>query len=187
MNSYKKLAKQTFQAGNYALVPLRMEDRYDIMRWRNEQLYHLRQQKPLTEHDQDTYFTTVVAKLFQQDEPDQLLFSYLEGSTCIGYGGLVHINWTDKTAEISFIMATEREQTGFKTHWDTFLKLLYQIAFDELHLHKLYTYAFDLRPHVYTIFEANGFTREATLREHCRIDGAYKDVVIHALLEQNRP
>ena len=81
MNSYKKLGKHTFRKGNYALVPLRMEDRYDIMRWRNEQLYHLRQQKPLTEPDQETYFSTVVAKLFQQDAPDQLLFSYLEGET----------------------------------------------------------------------------------------------------------
>ena len=32
------------------------------------------------------------------------------------------------------------------------------------------------------MLQANGFTREATLKEHCFFDGQYKDVVIHSLL-----
>ena len=41
-------------------------------------------------------------------------------NNCIGYGGLVHINWIDKNAEISFIMNTELEM-------DIFLKFHGQI------------------------------------------------------------
>lgn len=177
---YKVLADhQTVSSGIYSLVPIRMEDRHDIMRWRNEQLYHLRQVKPLTPEDQDRYFEKVVAKLFDQEQPDQLLFSYLEGETCIGYGGLVHINWTDRNAEISFIMDTRLEKEYFEFHWSTYLRLVEKIAFESLCLHKVYTYAFDLRPHLYTALENSGYSREARLKEHCFYNGQYKDVLIH--------
>src|SRR5210317_2900 len=102
MPNYRCLNQNIFKNDDYSLVPIRMEDRYDIMRWRNEQIYHLRQKEPLTESQQDQYFEEVVSKLFDQEEPDQILFSFLEGAQLIGYGGLVHINWEDKNAEVSF-------------------------------------------------------------------------------------
>ena len=40
MNSYKVLNKQIFISDKYSLVPIRFEDRYNIMKWRNEQIYH---------------------------------------------------------------------------------------------------------------------------------------------------
>ena len=62
--------------------------------------------------------------------------------------------------------------------------MLKELAFNDLGLHKIYTYAFDLRPHLYTMLEANGFYREATYKEHCYFDGQYKDVVIHSILNK---
>jgi RimJ/RimL family protein N-acetyltransferase len=151
------------------------------MKWRNEQIYHLRQNRPLTEDDQQRYFDNVVAKLFDNPQPDQILFSYLENDVCIGYGGLVHINWIDNNAEVSFIMDTRLEKECFATHWSNYLTMLKEVAFNDLGLHKIYTYAFDLRPHLYEVLESNGFTQEATLKEHCLFNGEYKDVVIHSL------
>lgn len=185
MNSYKILNKQVFSSDNYSLVPIRTEDRFVIMKWRNEQIYHLRQSEPLTEEMQNSYFNNVVSKLFEQEKPSQLLFSYLENGQCIGYGGLVHINWIDRNAEISFIMDTELEKNEFQKHWGIYLELLEQLAFDELKLHKIYTYAFDLRPHLYEAIESCGFEKEATLKEHCLFNGVFKDVIIHAKKNQN--
>lgn len=181
MPSYICLHQQEHHLGNYSIVPLRYEDRFLIMKWRNEQIYHLRQAHPLTEDDQQRYFDNVVSKLYDNPKPDQILFSYLENGTCIGYGGLVHINWIDQNAEISFIMDTSLEAEHFAEHWSNYLTMLKSVAFDDLGLHKIYTYAFDLRPHLYTMLEANGFAREATLKEHCFFNGAYKDVLIHSL------
>jgi RimJ/RimL family protein N-acetyltransferase len=180
MNSYKALNKQVFSNGDYSIVPIRMEDKLDIMKWRNQQIYHLRQNKPLSEEDQDRYFETVIKRLFDQEKPNQLIFSYLEGDKCIGYGGLVHINWIDKNAEISFIMNTELEKEYFQLHWVTYLGLIEQLAFEELGLHKIFTYAFDLRPHLYVALEEAGFKKESILKEHCLFQDEYKDVVIHS-------
>jgi hypothetical protein len=123
MNSYKVLNKQVFNSGAFSLVPIRFEDRLDIMNWRNEQIYHLRQAKPLTKNDQDSYFKNIINKLFEDDKPNQILFSFLKDGNCIGYGGLVHINWIDKNAEISFIMETKLEEINFNMNWSMFLTL----------------------------------------------------------------
>lgn len=179
--AYRCLNRQQYSLGAYSIVPLRYEDRFDIMKWRNEQIYHLRQARPLTEEDQQRYFDNVVARLYDQEKPDQILFSYLDSGVCIGYGGLVHINWIDRHAEISFIMDTRLEKEHFAEHWSHYLTMLRGVAFSDLNLHKIYTYAFDLRPHLYDVLESSGFVREATLKEHCFFDGAYKDVVLHSL------
>lgn len=156
-----------------------MEDKYSIMQWRNQQMYHLRQNKFLSVADQDAYFNNVVSKLFEKDKPDQILFSFLEGDKCIGYGGLVHINWIDKHAEISFIMDTALEIDFFEIHWKTYLGLIEKVAFEDLQLHKIFTYAFDLRPRLYVALNESGYGEEGTLKEHCLFEGKYIDVVIH--------
>lgn len=180
MNSYKALSQQIFTSGDYKLAPIRFEDRFDIMKWRNEQMYHLRQAQLLKKQDQDNYFKTVVASLFDQEKPTQLLFSFLKNDQCIGYGGLVHINWIDKNAEISFVMNTNLEKEYFSKHWGVYLGLIEQVAFNELKLHKIFTYAFDLRPYLYKAIEEAGFVKEATLKSHCFFDDKFKDVIIHA-------
>jgi len=180
VNSYKVLQKQSYQQGEYKLVPIRREDRYNIMRWRNEQMYHLRQCEPLTEAQQDRYFDEVVNKLFDQEQPDQILVSFLEDQQCIGYGGLVHINWKDRNAELSFIMSTLLEDTRFDEIWKAYLSMIEVVAFQELKLHKIYTYAFDIRPHLYDVLEENGLFREARLKEHSHFNDKYVDVIIHS-------
>lgn len=181
---YRILSKNEFIEGNIKIAPIRYEDRLDIMKWRNAQIFHLRQEKPLTETVQNEYFKNVVLALFDQLQPKQLLFSYLENEVCVGYGGLVHINWKDKNAEISFIIDPKLEKEHFQRHWGHYLSLIERVAFEELGLHKIYTYAFDLRPHLYKAVEAAGYTKEAELKEHFFHNNAYKSVVIHSKWKQ---
>tara|TARA_R110000868_G_scaffold118059_2_gene313287 strand:- start:17839 stop:18402 length:564 start_codon:yes stop_codon:yes gene_type:complete len=180
MEFYKVLKNQNFVNGNYSIVPIRYEDRFDIMKWRNEQIYHLRQNKPLTVEDQDLYFQTVVSKLFNDDKPSQILFSFLKNNICIGYGGLVHINWIDRNAEISFVMNTNLEKEYFQFYWESYLALIEKVAFVELNFHKIFTYAFDLRSKLYVALENSNYLKEAVLKEHCLFEGVFIDVVIHS-------
>lgn len=178
--TFKALKNQVFRFGNFELMPIRDEDKHAIMKWRNEQIYHLRQTKPLTKEAQETYFSETVSSLFIQEKPGQLLFSYLENGICIGYGGLVHINWQDKHAEISFLMDTALEKEYFQSHWVIYLSLIEQVAFGELGLHKIFTFGFDLRPQLFRAVEVAGFAKEAVLKEHYFWEGKYVDAIIHS-------
>src|SRR5688500_4916477 len=100
--TYKVLEKQRSRYSNYTMVTIRYEDIFLIKEWRNEQLDVLRQKQPLTDEQQKLYFQTVVSKLFAEENPRQILVSYLKDEILIGYGGLVHIDWEDKRAEVSF-------------------------------------------------------------------------------------
>ncbi len=76
MNYYKILNKQEFSNKEFSIVPIRFQDRLDIMKWRNEQLFHLRQNKLLTVEDQENYFNDVVSFLFEKEKPEQMLFHF---------------------------------------------------------------------------------------------------------------
>jgi RimJ/RimL family protein N-acetyltransferase len=182
MNTYKVLNNQIIKSGNYSLVPIRLEDRYDIMKWRNEQIYHLRQNKILTTNDQDLYFENVISKLFDEEKPNQILFSFLEEEVCVGYGGLVHINWLDNNAEISFVINTSKEEDFFIKYWEVYLNLIKRVAFKEINLHKIYTYAYDARPKLYLALENCGFKQESRLLDHSLVNGIYKDVLYHSFI-----
>lgn len=179
MKKYKVLNQNIFSKGEFKIIPIRFEDRIDIMNWRNEQMYHLRQSSKLTQEDQYSYFQKVINPLFSEERPKQLLFSYLKKEKLIGYGGLVHINWIDKNAEISFVLNTNLESNEFSFHWSNYLGLIEQVAFKELFLHKIFTYAFDLRPHLYPILEHENYKNTAILNEHCFFKDTFIDVYIH--------
>ena len=184
MRLYKVLKQNTLKKGNLHIIPIRHEDRLLIMKWRNEQLYHLRQEKPLTTADQDLYFKEI-ENLFLQNHPKQILFSYMEESNCIGYGGLVHINWESKNAEISFLMATEKEAEGFEFHWENFLELIERVAFDDLNFTKIYTYSYDIRPRLYPVLKKLNYKKEAELINHHIIDLKHVNILIHSKFSLN--
>lgn len=185
MRTYRALNNQVFTSGKFSIVPIRYEDRFEIMKWRNEQIYHLRQNQPLTKETQESYFSTVVESLYHTERPNNVFFSFLERDKCIGYGGLVHMNWTDKNAEISFIMETSLEEAHFEFYWGKFLSLIEVVAFKELRLHKVYTCAFDLRPLLYNALLAAQFHEECRMKEHCLFEGKFVDQVIHSKFGYN--
>ncbi len=181
MRKYLPLHQKEFSYGYYTLTPIRDEDKYAIMQWRNAQIEVLRQAEPLTERMQEHYFATVVNNLFEQEKPTQLLFSFLENNQLIGYGGLVHINWENKTAEISYLTPLERanNETTFIHDWFNYLKILKRIADVELHFNSIFTYAYDLRPQLYTALLKSGFAEKERIKNATIIAEKKVDVLIH--------
>ncbi len=185
MRRYKNLLNQEFSINNYLITPIRDQDKWVIMKTRNEQMFHLRQQQPLTELDQENYFKNTISELFLIDKPNQLLFSFLKDGEFVGYGGLVHINWKEKSAEISFIMLTELEKDNFSKNWTVFLKLIEAVAFEELNFSKIFTYAYDLRPYLYPVLERSGFSLTERLSKEIEFNGELIDVLIHTKSNPN--
>ena len=62
--------------------------------------------------------------------------------------------------------------------------MIENLAFEELNFHKLYIYAFDLRPNLYDVLLASNYFRDAVLNNHCYFNGHYIDVVIHSKLKK---
>tara|TARA_B100001996_G_C18607667_1_gene572465 strand:+ start:652 stop:1209 length:558 start_codon:yes stop_codon:yes gene_type:complete len=180
MKEYKNLSKQCFTKNEFSIVPIRNQDRYEIMKWRNDQIYHLRQKTPLNKKNQDDYFKYVISALFEKINPDQILFSFLKNDNCVGYGGLVHIDWINKNAEISFVLRTEDEVSYFRKYWGVYLDLIENVAFAELNFHKIYVYAFDLRPHLYKVLLESNYFKDAVLNDHVSVKGKYIDIVIYS-------
>ena len=176
---YIALSQGNFKSGEFQIVPIRYKDRLDIMKWRNEQMYHLRQSEVITEENQDDYYKDIISKLFTKKKPNQLLFSFLKNDKCIGYGGLVHIDWENKSAEISFIMNTSLEEDYFEILWSEFLILIEKVAFIYLNFNTIFTYAFDLRPNLYPILLKNNYPLKERIKHQLHIDNKWFDVVIH--------
>jgi hypothetical protein len=98
----------------YELTSIRMEDAETIMKWRNEQMSALRQSAPLTPSEQKNYFDNVVKPSLSQKQPDLILLRFTFENSLIGYGGLVHIDWENQRAEVSFLLETERGKDTFQ-------------------------------------------------------------------------
>ncbi|MCM8810937.1 MAG: GNAT family N-acetyltransferase [Candidatus Omnitrophica bacterium] len=183
---YLVLEKDSYQFQEYSLVALREEDILLIKDWRNAQILILRQNKPLTEPEQIEYYNQVVIPSFSQAKPSIILFSFLKKEMCIGYGGLVHIDWSNKRAELSFLLNPERvkDKNLYEVEFTIFIKLIKEIAFKELKLNKVYTETFDLnfRSHHISILEKNGFTFEGRLRQHIYKENKFIDSLIHSIL-----
>ena len=178
--TYIALRRNQVENGIYSLRPIRYEDRHLIRKWRNNQIFHLRQSKKLSKEDQDAYFQNEVLPLFNEEQPKQLLFSFFKKDRFVAYGGLVHINWIDRNAEVSFVIDTSLEQDFFMEFWENYLALVKVFAFKYLDFRKIFTYAFDLRPRLYTVLDKAGFFEEARLKDHCFLDGRFYDVLYHS-------
>ena len=183
---YKCLKWPIHKIDNYSLIPVRDIDKLFIMEWRNAQLDILRQEKLLTIQDQENYFSNTVLPLFSQPFPRQLLFSFLVNDLLIGYGGLVHIHWNDKRAEVSFLLDNKRAKDDriYEKEFSIYLTLIKQIAFKDLEFNRLYTETFDIRPHHISVLEKNGFELEGRMKKHVIIGDVMYDSLIHGYLKE---
>jgi len=99
----------------------------------------------------------------------------------IGIGGLNHINWYSRTANIFM-------QIGELDYWSQGIgteaaKLIVDYGFMELNLHKIYAGVLSKNVGSWTCAEKVGFIQEATLKEEAYVDGEYLDVKKFYLLK----
>lgn len=170
--------------GKYGVSSIRMEDSLPIMNWRNSQLSALRQSEPLTADGQKNYFEQIVRPQFSEDEPKQVLLRFTHRSELIGYGGIVHLNWSDRRGEASFLLDPRRasDELLYQKECKIFMSLLMECAFHVLDLNKISTEAYSHRKlHVHAL-ENSGFTREGILRQQTLVKSQWVDAVIASCL-----
>ena len=183
-NKFTCLKKQIFTIDNYLLIPIREIDIQNIRKWRNDQLDILRQENPITKNEQIQYYNNVIKKSFSKEMPDMILFSFMLDNLCVGYGGLVHINWDSKIAEVSFIVDTIRSKNEniYEKDFSIFLKLIKMVSFHELNFKKIFTETYDIRKKHIEILENSGFNLEYKSLKQKKIHNKLVDVLIHSCI-----
>jgi len=183
-NKFMCLKKQIFTIDNYLLIPIREIDIQNIRKWRNDQLDVLRQENPITKNEQIQYYNNVIKKSFSEKMPDMILFSFMLDNLCVGYGGLVHINWDSKIAEVSFIVDTIRSKNEniYEKDFSIFLKLIKMVSFHELNFKKIFTETYDIRKKHIEILENSGFNLEYKSLKQKKIHNKLVDVLIHSCI-----
>ena len=186
---YICLKKQRYTTSSgYILVPLRQQDMELIRQWRNGQTAILRQQKPITTDEQTRYFEERVAPGFRTPHPSEILFSIMKKERCIGYGGLVHVNWEYKRAEISFLVQLGIQETSklFEKLFLEFVDVLKEIAFDELQFHRLTAECYAIRPKIPYLLQKSGFRKEGHLVSYVYKGGCWVDAYMYGLINSSK-
>ena len=182
---YIALKNNNLDLNDYSISPIRYDDRFHIMQWRNSQMYHLRQVNRLTRKDQNNYFNNIVFNLFSKKTPDQILFSFFYKQKLVGYGGLVHIDWSFMSAEISFVIKTSDEKKYFNQHWDNFLELISKVAFNDLKLEKIFTCSYNVRPKLYKSLRKMNFLFDKEIKNKIKINDERISILIHNYYNYN--
>ncbi len=184
LKKYTCLEKYDYSYETYQLIPIRIQDIEPIRHWRNEQINFLRQETPISNKEQNQYFENKILPMLSKPLPELILFSILDNSNLIGYGGLVNIDWDKKISEISFLIDTDRSKnsTLYETDFSAFLHILKKVTCSELKFYKLFTETYDIRPTHINILEKNKFKISKKQNSGKIIDGKLVDVLFHSYI-----
>lgn len=183
---YQCLKQKIYTQGQYVIGPLSLEEMMKIKVWRNQQMKVLRQNEILTDEHQVQYYEEIVKPTLYLEKPPLILFGYWLIDDLIGYGGLTHVDWVSRRAEISFLLKTERTYNieQYCCDFSVYLTLLEQVAFEDLKFHRLFTETYDIRTKHIQVLEDNDYQFEGRLKEHVLIEGKYVDSLIHGCLRR---
>lgn len=163
---------------------VRRSDIESIRRWRNAQLKVLRQSAPITRMEQADYYRKHIWPEMPSSKPKNILLAYLENGILIGYGGLVHVSWENRRAEVSFLLKTDLAGTPAECsrYFPSFLRLMKMLAFEDLRLNRLCTETYAIRHRHIAALEKARFHREGVLKQHVWIGDRPVDSIIHGSL-----
>lgn len=184
ITAYSIMPTPSLEIGRYSIRAVEPSDIENIRCWRNTQIDSLRQSAPISEAQQISYFAREIWPDKATCTPRNILLMFLQDGKPIGYGGLVHIAWEHRRAEISFLLNPEHERSDTEVR-DLFMewvKLMKLLAFKDLNLRRLYTETFATRSLYIPALEKSGFRHEGTLRQHVFINNVAVDSLIYGCL-----
>ncbi|MCG5516521.1 MULTISPECIES: GNAT family N-acetyltransferase [unclassified Ectothiorhodospira] len=183
-NHYRIMPRPRLHDGDLSLRAVGPQDIESIRQWRNAQMDVLRQSAAITPEDQQRYFAEHVWPDMGVLQPQQILLAIERHGQLIGYGGLVHISWPYRRAEISFLLEPhlERDPETLLDHFSRYLLLIQDLAFEDLQLKKLITETYEHRVVHLKGLEAAGHRLEGRLRKHVMVGGQPADALIHGIL-----
>lgn len=187
MHKYACLPNNEVRFDTFSVSPVQPAHIELIRCWRNEQMDVLRQSKLISHGEQLAYFENEIWPSMPLSQPRQILLSIFENDLFIGYGGLVHISWSDLRAEVSFLIDSQRmlDAATVDRCFSSYLRLIKEVAFRDLGFNRLVTETFAHRSQLILLLERSGFKYEGRMREHVTVNGTFTDSLIHGCLARD--
>ncbi len=187
-DDYRCMPRARLSDDRITVEALRAKHIEPIRRWRNAQMDILRQNEPITKEAQIAYYAREVWPDKARATPKNILLTVSSDNAVIGYGGLVHIVWAHKRAEVSFLLDPEphRDDADIADLYGRFLRLMQVFAFQDLGLARLTSEMAAIRTLHEKVIERSGFVREGVMRDHVIIHGRPTDAIIHGCLARDR-
>lgn len=184
---YRCMPQAVLRNGELFINAIQPEHIESIRQWRNAQMDILRQAAGITVEQQKSYFERCIWPDTDKKQPDNILLAYLEKEKLIGYGGLVHIAWFHRRAEVSFLMDPKitSNEDAYARYFSRFLQLIKVLAFNDLKLERIFTETYSIRKKHIAVLEASGFVQEGVLTKHVIIDDEQIDSIIHGCLRED--
>lgn len=178
---YKVLKNKKYIHNKVFIQAVELHHLEKIRKWRNNQINILRQSKKITKTEQFKYYNKNIIKNKKSINPDNIIFTIYYDNKFIGYGGLVHISWMNKRAELSFLLNEKIKvhSKNFKIIFSDFFTLVKTISTLELNLTKITTETFSHRKKMLNYLEQNGFIKEGLLKKHYKKLN-YVDSILHS-------
>jgi len=167
--------------GNYQIRAISDSMLSNLKEWRNAQMDVLRQNRILTDEDQQRWWSS----LKNNDDQVQFgLYTVTPQPALIGYGGLVYLNFEYKRAEVSFLLDPKRAavRETYRADLCAAFTLFLRYGFERLGLHRVYTETFGFRDEHIAILEDFGLRREGVFRDHVFKKGRFWDSILHGML-----
>jgi diamine N-acetyltransferase len=119
-----------------------------------------------------------------QDET-KLNFSICFAAThqVIGMTGFLAIDKTHRRAQF-YMTIGEKDYWGRRIP-DEVIPLMLSYGFTELYLNKIYLYTIPFNVRARKVYERNGFTQEAVMREHHYCRGGSQDLIQHGVVKSD--
>lgn len=169
-----------YRTDKIKLTPLNKEDLPLLYEWiNNKELVHYNTQyKPIDYQSHEEWFGKI------KNSKDMVIFAIRKssGNKLIGTCQLHSISSVYRTAELQIRIGDEKEQQmGFGTDA---VKLLVEYGFKDLNLRKIFIHVFSDNMRAINVYKNVGFVQEGLLKEHCFIDGKYKDILIMSIFQK---
>ena len=165
------------------LVSIEKEDLELLRTWRNNEDFkkNFREYREITRDMQEKWFNSLAT------DKNTLMFAIRDKVTdeLLGCCGLCYINWVYRNADLSLYIGKDGAYIDDKGYAEEACKLLFDYAFKQLGLVKVWTelYCFDERKYRFYTEKFN-FRKDGVFRKQYFYDGKWHDSNLLSLLDE---
>ena len=176
---YIILNKNSYRKSKLEFKPFSEKFLENVRLIRNKQKKILRQNNIISKKEQNNYFSKNIKTDFKSLRPKNILLLIFKGKNLVGYCGLTNLDWSNKRAELSFILDSKyNKKKIFLDIFQNSLELLQEILFKELKFKKFFSETYEFRKDVISFLISNNFVIEGCLKNHIYKNGKFYNSIL---------